>query len=187
MSVAQKKSPVAFTLVEIMVTVAILLIGIVAALSAVTYGLRGGNDATNRVMATALASEGLELVRNIRDNNWINSRAFDTQLADGTYIIYYASPGLATSVQAAGVNPPPLDFDSSSGLYGYNSAHWAGSTFPAGTPSRFTRTITILHQIDSVANTASKPKYLHVTATVTWQDHGTKQIKLDTHLYDWRL
>lgn len=171
-----------FTLIEVIATLAIILFGVLAAFSALTLATRAGNESVNRTVATHLAEEGLEIVRNIRDNNEINGLAFDAGLADGTYLVFYGSPGLTPSVIAAGATPPPLDVNPTTGLYGHDQARWPSSGF-TGAPSKYTRTILIQHATDAGAGSTS---YLRVTCVVSWPANGVEQVVLEAHLYDWR-
>ena len=64
-----------FTLVEIVVALGIFTLGIVGAM---TLALANSNNASQnltRVRAANLAREGLELVRNVRDSNWLRIEA----------------------------------------------------------------------------------------------------------------
>lgn len=172
----------AFTIIEVLATLNILLFGILTAFTAITYGARAGSDGINRTMAAHLATEGLEIVRNIRDKNWIAGQPYDTSLSPGSYLVFYGSPALTPSLLAAGGSPYPLDINQTTGLYGYDSSRWIGSGF-TGAPSRFTRVVTISEPTDSGAGT----DYLRVTSQVSWRaSDGMRTVTLDTHLYDWR-
>jgi len=65
------KSGAGFTLLEVLIAISVFTIGLMGAmgLSFASY-----NDSANnldRVVATNLAREGIELVRNLRDTNWL--------------------------------------------------------------------------------------------------------------------
>ena len=59
-----------FTMVEIIVALTLVAVGILATASVASVTVRAGTDNANRVIATNLSREGIELVRNIRDSNW---------------------------------------------------------------------------------------------------------------------
>lgn len=67
-----------FTLLEAMVSIFILLVGVTGSLVLVSSGITNLNVSKNRLIASNLAQEGLEIVHNIRDNNWLNSRKLVT-------------------------------------------------------------------------------------------------------------
>lgn len=59
-----------FTLVEVIVMMAVLTIGIVGTLAVANVAVQSGTRNEQRVVAANLAREGVELVRAIRDSNW---------------------------------------------------------------------------------------------------------------------
>lgn len=59
-----------FTIPEILVSLFILTFGIIAATSLVSYLLRTTRITREELVATNLARESLEAVRNVRDTNW---------------------------------------------------------------------------------------------------------------------
>jgi hypothetical protein len=61
-----------FTLGEVMVAVFILLFGIVSAMALTTKSINSMVDSRNSIIASLLVQEGVELVRNVRDNNITN-------------------------------------------------------------------------------------------------------------------
>lgn len=62
-----------FTLVETLVAIFIMLIAIVAPMSIASQSLAAARNAQDNVISFYLAQEGIELVRNIRDNNALSS------------------------------------------------------------------------------------------------------------------
>ena len=59
-----------FALLETILAGAVLTLGVVAVMGLVSSNLKFSLDARNHDIAVLLAQEGVELVRNIRDNNW---------------------------------------------------------------------------------------------------------------------
>ena len=68
-----------FTLVEVIVAVAVVSIGILATVTVANVTVRAGTDNASRVTATNLAREGVELTRNVRDSNWAIRQAVPAQ------------------------------------------------------------------------------------------------------------
>lgn len=60
-----------FTLLEAMLSIFILLVGITGAMSLVSGGITNLTVSKNRLVAINIAQEGLEIVHNIRDTNWL--------------------------------------------------------------------------------------------------------------------
>ncbi|MBU1202889.1 prepilin-type N-terminal cleavage/methylation domain-containing protein [Patescibacteria group bacterium] len=66
-----KKNRAGFTLIEVLISIAVLTIGIVTALGLAISNFNNNRDNFLRVTGANLAREGLELVRNVRDSNWL--------------------------------------------------------------------------------------------------------------------
>lgn len=69
-----------FTIVETLVAITILMIAIAGPLSIASKGLTGAITSRDQMIATYLAQESVEVIKNIRDNNiangdphWLNS------------------------------------------------------------------------------------------------------------------
>lgn len=58
-----------FSLGEVMLSVAVLAVGVLPVLSAMTGGFRSSLQSRDIVVASGLAQEGTELVKNVKDNN----------------------------------------------------------------------------------------------------------------------
>ncbi|OHA99337.1 MAG: hypothetical protein A3H52_01010 [Candidatus Zambryskibacteria bacterium RIFCSPLOWO2_02_FULL_39_26] len=175
-----------FTLVETLVAIAILSISILATFTAVQGGLQASISAKDRITAFYLAQEGMELVRNIRDNNALNkisggSNHWMTGMANQSFspngICYSFNCMIDTTTMAitqcgstAGTWPPcpNLRKDPTSGLMGYNGA-W--------TLTNFRRDITfgVPYSLDEVI----------VYITITWTTKGvTKSFQVSETLYN---
>ena len=61
-----------FSIVETMVAITVLLIGVVAPMSLAADGVRAARLSQDQIVAFYLAQEGIELVKNKRDNNKIS-------------------------------------------------------------------------------------------------------------------
>ena len=67
----QKKGKPGFSVLELMIAVFVLVIGIVGALGLISSTILNSMATRNATIASGLAQEGVELVRNIRDNNML--------------------------------------------------------------------------------------------------------------------
>ena len=67
------KAAYGFTLLEVTAVTAILTIALLGISSLVIQNLQAHNYNHNFLIASMLSQEGLELVRNIRDDNWHKS------------------------------------------------------------------------------------------------------------------
>jgi prepilin-type N-terminal cleavage/methylation domain-containing protein len=61
-----------FTIIELVISIFILSVAIVGVFSAYSMVTILTSDASDRLTATYLAQEGMEITRNVRDTNWLN-------------------------------------------------------------------------------------------------------------------
>ncbi|MEK7524040.1 MAG: prepilin-type N-terminal cleavage/methylation domain-containing protein [Patescibacteria group bacterium] len=76
-----------FTLIETVLAIAVIGMVITAAASLTRSSLRMGYETMHRFTAFHLAEEGVEVVRHLRDSNWLQNRAWRRGLEDGMYEI----------------------------------------------------------------------------------------------------
>jgi len=67
----QKKSNAGFTLIELAIAISVFSLAILSAFSLAISNQRLAAENYDRVLAANLAREGVELVRNVRDSNWL--------------------------------------------------------------------------------------------------------------------
>jgi|WetSurMetagenome_2_1015567.scaffolds.fasta_scaffold40149_5 type II secretory pathway pseudopilin PulG len=160
---SQNKS---FTLLEMLICVAVIVIGTLGVFSSVAKYSQFTQRERDTVIAAYLCQEGIEIVKNLRDSNWINSATWNNGLTScsagcqADYTFSYSSLPLATAYSSTGY----LYIDSSTGLYGYTS----------GTKTNYTRKITINYSVTDK---------LAVQVDVYWPSH-TMTVRED--LYNWR-
>ena len=157
-----KKCNKGFTLLETIVAVGVITVGLVSVLVLINSSLSYVSLIKDRLISAYLNSEGLEVARNIRDNNWLQNLAWNNGLSDGDYNIAY------NSLNPSSYADTELLLDASNGLYNYSS----------GNPSGFKRKI-------SVANLSSYE--LRVISAVTWQRKGINYTNsAEEHLFSWK-
>lgn len=156
-----------FTLLETMVAIGIIVIGLMSSLSLITNALSVVSNIQDRLIAANLAAEGIEVVRNIRDNNWLQNRGdtskWNLGLDNGDYSAAYNSLALGLSSDVL------LKLNPLSGIYSYA---------PGDNPTGFKRKI-------SITNLSSYE--IRVISTTTWQRKGiTYNIAAEDHLFNWK-
>jgi prepilin-type N-terminal cleavage/methylation domain-containing protein len=157
-----------FSLMEILAVLFIVSIALLGVLSLIIQNIQVQSVNKNNLIASSLSQEGIELIRQIRDNNWQNSLSFDTGLADGYYRIDYRSI-VATPV--SNISDYLLFIQNS--FYVHNNGVGVGYM-----PTIFSRHIVITKLSDDV---------LQVRSIVSWTDHKRPyRYELQTLLYDWR-
>ena len=70
----------AFTLIEILIAIMVITIGVVGSYAAITRVASIIISNSSRFIASRLAQEGIELVSNIRDTNWVKRTDWDDDL-----------------------------------------------------------------------------------------------------------
>jgi hypothetical protein len=155
---------IAMTIFMLMIGGSIVLIQ--QTISAVTL-------AGSRLVAYSLAQEGIELVRNIRDANWlVSSLGWDDGLGDDTYEADFRS----TSLRSIRGNARLLSLDGQ-GFYSYNAVTCPGD--PRCT--RYSRIITIVKKFPP-----GEPVYLDIKCTVQWNEKGNNhEVNISERLYNW--
>jgi len=166
---------------EILVVFSLIMIGIIGVASLMLQNIKAQNVNRNYLVSSMLAQEGLELVRNIRDNNWLDSSA------EWHEYIYNAGGDNTYTVVATTTNaglPDIRDFGPDAvtdagarlrldGFYNHSSGEY--------TP--FYRLITVTAEPPA----STDPDYLKVEAHVQWQEKGaTHNYKASCQLTPWR-
>jgi prepilin-type N-terminal cleavage/methylation domain-containing protein len=168
-----------FTLVETLVAIAIVSIAIVGPFQIVQGVLQSSYIARDQLIAAALAQEGMEYVRQIRDSNSI----YNTHHAGGKGwmdgLNGTAGPDCYTNACVIDTSVPSVTscgnltcaarplYLSGANLYNQSST---------GTVTRFTRKVRL---------TLISPTETLVTVTVSWDYHGTHSVVLVESLRNW--
>lgn len=152
-----------FTLLEVLVSIFILFIVTSASTAVVSRALSTTSNIKSKLIASELSQEGLELIRNIRDANWIenkdNPTAWDYGLEQGDWETDYQSQLLAYVGRYFKIN--------SSGFYNY----------AVGDDTKFVRKITIQKKSDS---------QLRVISEISWTEKGrSNYFTAIEDLYNW--
>jgi len=141
-----------FSIIEVLVSVTLITVGLMAAVNLISSSLVISIDSRNQVIAGGLAQEGVELVRNIRDNNLASGdigKSFAHIASNVDCLIDKAYTYPANIDCTAGVNAKQLFIDVN-GFYVHSSA--AGNT-----ATRFYRKLIISGTTDRT-----------VTSMVSW-------------------
>ncbi len=159
-----------FSLAEVIIATFVIIIGIIGAMSLITYSISNVAVGKSQVIAASLAQEGMEIVRNIRDSNWIENRdsgdiAWNDGLGAGSYQVQYDRLDLFSW------SDEPLKINNN--VYQYGS----------GTPTHFKRKITITDNPDDDFTTND----IKVVSEVTWNERSRSyEIIAESRLYDWK-
>lgn len=96
-----------FSILEVVIAIFIIAMGLIGILSLVEQNLQVKYINKNGIIASMLAQEGLELVRNIRDTNWLLGIDWDNGISNGgvkTFRISYT--GKSSIADVSGIDDP---------------------------------------------------------------------------------
>lgn len=145
-------------IIEALVSVSLIVVGLLGVFGLIIRSTSMNRDVQNRVTATYLAAEGIEVIKSIIDanvevNNRTGIEAWNSGLASGTYEVQYdTTRDTLTSIGGAS-STVPLLLDASSGRYAYNG----------GVPTPYYRTVRI-EELDS--------ETIRVSSVVEWVADG---------------
>lgn len=165
-----------FTLVEALIAITILVFAIVAPLTMASLGLHSAQFSKDYVVASYLAQEGIEYIRNTRDTNVLSGSSWLTTISgvcgggDGCIVDGFLAP--ASSLAACSGTCSALLFDTSTGAYQHTSN---ANTIT----SPFTRTVKVTERVAGVE--------ADVEVTVSWTS-GTinRNVVAKTILFNWQ-
>ena len=154
-----------FTILELIIAILVMVIGIVGVNSVASWIVSYTTLSNSKLTASYLAQEGIEIVRNIRDRNWIEPGGQDWKagLTDGYYEADYTYTDLD---RLQGTSLKSLKIDN--GFYKYSSS---------GIDTKFKRKITL---------DGSNPDFLNVKVEVQWEQKGKDyNVIVEENLYNW--
>lgn len=148
-----------FSLLGVIIAIFIITMGLIAILSLANYSLQAASNSKMQLIASGLAQEGIEVIRNLRESqsNWSD---WYSLVSSGDYRVQYNS-GLMSYTDI------PLKINSN-GLYQYDS----------GNNSPFYRRI----RLSKISDNEVK-----VVAEIKWQERGKWHYLIaEDRLWNWK-
>lgn len=161
-------------LVESIVAVSIGVLAITGVLSLLTSSLGVNRDVAQRLTATYLASEGVEITKSLIDKNYVRGEAWNAGLSDGSYeFVYNVSDGASSKIGGE-ESTRKLYFNLSNGVYNYDNSE---------VETNFIRTVKLAN-----VSIGSEIARIEVSSNVKWIERGgsNKEITIEDHFYRWR-
>lgn len=192
-----------FTLIETIVSLAVLSLSVAGPMTLAAHSIKASGAAKNELIATHLVEEGLEVVRNIRDNKsaedtsdrvgpvngyiWMQGIYDNCKTAPGCVIdiTQHASPNVWNNATA--IIPCPADCSTRAIIYRNPSTSlYRQSASALGSPwlnTQFTRTILMTGIDDPV----TPERQVRVTVTVTYPGYGSiiRTMRVTQDVYNW--
>lgn len=178
------KKDAGLTMIELVIALFVLTVAVIGVYSAFSIMVVTTAQMSDRFTASYLAQEGIEVIRNIRDNNWLKDPPVDWTIG-----LVCENPTAPCSWQA--------DYTTTgAGLTPYNSSNYLNINskgfyyYDLSDPNKtkFTREITIT----PVTNADGKTYILKVAVTVFWDEKATlvnlpgkNSITAEDYLYNW--
>lgn len=153
-----------YILIEAIIAITIAVVGLLGIFSLLSRSLSLNRVVADRFVASYLAAEGIEIVKNLVDNNILAGKPWNEGLSSGVYEADYTDRGL---MPARGRF---INFNAETGAYGYAEM----------TPTLIQRTITIRNSSDGEELTVGS------RASWTTRGGGKFSINLEEHLFHWR-
>ena len=179
-----------FSLVEVMVAIAIFSIAITGVITAAAMSGINVNNAKNRLEANYLAQESIEIMRAKRDSYVLSS---GTSYQDGwqNFVTAVLGGGCSGPCDVDESNLNYLVPSSGSGFYscvnpGVCDLRYSSQGFythGTGTYTPFTREITV---VPFIPIGSSVPSELEITSTVWWKEGiATRSLSMSESLFGW--
>jgi len=176
-----QKNKKSFSIGEVMLSVFILGVTLVTVSQLFVSGLKNFANTRDTIIASMLAQEGVELVKNVRDNNWVKGNPSFLDLSTGGFNIYCAidvDSGVCEDVDV--YSPDIMDiitlhYDNTRNLY-VDSFSTSGTSV-----TKFKRVVAIQDQTDNIV----------IDVYVLWGavggscDLANKCIKVSSRLSKW--
>lgn len=156
-----------YFLIELMIAISILTIGFLGFLTLVSRAISANRVISDYLTANYLAVEGIELIKNTIDSNYLKINPWNQGLANGNYEMDYDD-----SVPIDVTGSPANFLYYKNGFYGYDIT---------GNQSPFKRTINIYSDI-------ATPEKMKVKSTVSWIGRGgnVMEIYVEDYFFDWK-
>ena len=171
------------TILEALISITVVVVGLFSVLVLILINIRASDTSNDKLTASMLSWEGIEIVRNIRDSNWLAGTSnWNEGLFSGTD--YTAIPVFDsfTGTWSLDFSPNTIVSDDSTKVYKKGSIFLQNTIQPVGSqPTIFYRLIKI--QPDSDVD----PYMLTVTTEIRWQIKGEwRKTKAEEIFYNWK-
>lgn len=160
----------AFTLLETLVAVAVLMMALLGPFSIAQQSLKSAYYARDQVTAFYLAQEGVEFVRAVRDQNYLAGNAWLSGIGDTCTNTLCTVDFPNFSYASCPQNTcAPIKVSQIGGLYNHAS----------GIDSPFTRTVTLVPS-------GSNADQVIVSVTISWRSAGvSRTFTIEERLFNW--
>lgn len=169
-----------FTLIEVILAICILTIAVGGSFTLIQQTLASVSLNQSKLIASYLTQEGIEIVRNIRDTNWL-------KIHQGVPDVFWDDGIVENNCLEADYISEFLSlcgFDPEGELGRYLKIDGDFYNYTTGEPTKFKRKITITDKEDLDGD--AKPDKMKVLVQVQWKERGrTHNLEALEYLYNW--
>lgn len=163
-----------FSLAEVIIALGILTFGLIAIASLLLQNMQVEVLNKNYLVASMLAQEGVELVRNVRDENWVQFNDWLEDIPVGTFAIDYQGRSSVNSI------PNSIE-DAGTKLYLNGESFYSHDSTLRPTAFHRLITVTLIEDADE------DKEYILLKSDVMWSGRfGERHYTIDTVLFNWR-
>lgn len=162
-----------FTLIETMVALTIITFAILGPISLATYSIKMSTLSKNNVIASFLAQDAMEYIKNWRDNNYLNSENWLFKLNACNNSDCYLDTTIPWDVSGTAIancagSCPLLKYDDTLKKYNHST----------GVDTVFMRKFTLEKDVSD--------REARISITVSWEDKfGSHSFIWEDHIFDW--
>lgn len=186
MSKLRAKTSYGFTLIETMIAMAILAIGVTGVTNVMISVTRLAAINEDSTIATYLAQEALELVRNGRDAHWRKDEPWDADwvCTGSSSVCLY----IYTLNQSGQVSYSNLPGDKIFGQLPARVDRYANGLYHNHSGAALTEETKFYRAVQVELNNADYPQGVIITAIVEWRNQrgDIDKVELKEVLYDWQ-
>ena len=194
-------------MIELLVAIFVIVTGIVAVLALSIITITAARESIMQVEAVNLAREGIEVVRSIRDSNWLSIQAGELSADNWDDGLYLLTDYEAVSEFYPVDDPDTSEIDAGKWELNYDAAAedqrlkiltdgtYVHFQYTVGEPTGYYRNIITLPicEDESVissgacSDSGQEKIGIKVTSTVTWQEpNRTNTTAVEEDIYNWR-
>jgi len=166
-----------FTLLEVILAITVLTLAVGGSFVLISQTIASVSVVQSKLVASYLTQEGIEVVKNIRDTNWLKIQPWDQGLEEGDYEADYDDLSLTECSS-------PCDYDHDYNLHFLKIPDQGFYSYDLGDPTIFKRKITISDKVDLDGD--EEADKMKISVEVQWKERGKMHsITSMEYLYNW--
>jgi len=172
-----------FTLLEVILAITVLTLAVSGSFILISQTIALVSVVQSKLIASYLVQEGIEVVKNIRDTNWLKIQPWDQSLEEGDCWEGDYQTGAPPDYPSFTSCPFPYQYDN---LRFLNIDENNFYSYSFGDPTIFKRKIIISDKIDLDDPPDGEIDKLKVSVEVLWKEKGKMHsIIAQEYLYNW--